>query len=68
MTWSVKAVRLHASSSVSDGVQSLITEKFPGTISARSRTSGDGAVHFQTRVQYVPVKASKARRPTSRLR
>jgi hypothetical protein len=47
------------SSSVSDGVQSLITEKYPGTIYCAVETSGDGAVNFQSRVQMYLFKARK---------
>jgi DNA-binding transcriptional MerR regulator len=45
---------------VSDGVQSLITEKFPGTIFCAVETSGDGAVNFQSRVQMYLFKAKQA--------
>ena len=45
---------------VSDGVQSLINEKFPGTIFCAVETSGDGAVNFQSRVQMYLFKARQA--------
>jgi hypothetical protein len=48
------------SSSVSDGVQSLITERYPGTIYCAVETSGDGAVNFQSRVQMYLFKARQA--------
>jgi hypothetical protein len=48
------------SSGVSDGVQSLINEKFPGTIFCAVETSGDGAVNFQSRVQMYLFKARQA--------
>jgi hypothetical protein len=48
------------SSGVSDGVQSLIVEKFPGTIFCAVETSGDGAVNFQSRVQMYLSKAKQA--------
>ncbi|HSC88497.1 MAG TPA: 2-hydroxyglutaryl-CoA dehydratase [Polyangiaceae bacterium] len=59
MTLSVKPFGCMPSSSVSDGVQSLITEKFPGTIYCAVETSGDGAVNFQSRVQMYMFKARK---------
>ena len=46
MTLSVKPFGCMPSSSVSDGVQTLITEKYPGTIYCPVETSGDGAVNF----------------------
>jgi hypothetical protein len=45
------------SSGVSDGVQSLITTKFPGTIFCAVETSGDGATNFYSRVQMYMFKA-----------
>jgi predicted nucleotide-binding protein (sugar kinase/HSP70/actin superfamily) len=57
MTLSVKPFGCMPSSSVSDGVQSLITEKFPGSIYCAVETSGDGAVNFQSRVQMYLFKA-----------
>jgi hypothetical protein len=45
---------------VSDGVQSLITERFPGTIYCAVETSGDGAVNFYSRVQMYLFKAKQA--------
>lgn len=59
MTLSVKPFGCMPSSSVSDGVQSLITEKYPGTIFCAVETSGDGAVNFQSRVQMYLYKARK---------
>jgi predicted nucleotide-binding protein (sugar kinase/HSP70/actin superfamily) len=59
MTLSVKPFGCMPSSSVSDGVQSLITEKFPGTIFCAVETSGDGAVNFQSRVQMYLFKAKQ---------
>jgi hypothetical protein len=59
MTLSVKPFGCMPSSSVSDGVQSLITERFPGTIYCAVETSGDGAVNFQSRVQMYLFKARK---------
>jgi predicted nucleotide-binding protein (sugar kinase/HSP70/actin superfamily) len=60
MTLSVKPFGCMPSSSVSDGVQSLITEKFPGTIYCAVETSGDGAVNFYSRVQMYLFKAKQA--------
>jgi hypothetical protein len=60
MTVSVKPFGCMPSSGVSDGVQSLITEKFPGTIFCAVETSGDGAVNFYSRVQMYLFKAKQA--------
>ncbi len=60
MTLSVKPFGCMPSSGVSDGVQSLISEKFPGTIYCAVETSGDGAVNFQSRVQMYMFKAKQA--------
>lgn len=60
MTLSVKPFGCMPSSSVSDGVQSLIAERFPGTIFCAVETSGDGAVNFYSRVQMYLFKAKKA--------
>src|SRR5688572_32589105 len=60
MTLSVKPFGCMPSSSVSDGVQSLISEKFPGTIYCAVETSGDGAVNFYSRVQMYMFKAKQA--------
>jgi predicted nucleotide-binding protein (sugar kinase/HSP70/actin superfamily) len=60
MTLSVKPFGCMPSSGVSDGVQSLISEKFPGTIFCAVETSGDGAVNFYSRVQMYMFKAKQA--------
>ena len=60
MTLSVKPFGCMPSSGVSDGVQSLITEKFPGSIYCAVETSGDGAVNFYSRVQMYLFKAKQA--------
>ncbi len=60
MTLSVKPFGCMPSSGVSDGVQSLITEKFPGSIFCPIETSGDGAVNVYSRVQMMLFKARKA--------
>src|SRR5437016_14463033 len=60
MTLSVKPFGCMPSSGVSDGVQSYITEKFPGTIFCPIETSGDGAVNVYSRVQMMLFKARLA--------
>jgi len=60
MTLSVKPFGCMPSSGVSDGVQTIITEKYPGTIFCPVETSGDGAVNFQSRVQMYMFKARAA--------
>ena len=57
MTLSVKPFGCMPSSGVSDGVQSLITSKYPGTIFCAVETSGDGATNFYSRVQMYLYKA-----------
>jgi predicted nucleotide-binding protein (sugar kinase/HSP70/actin superfamily) len=60
MTLSVKPFGCMPSSGVSDGVQSYITEKFPGGIFCAIETSGDGAVNVQSRVQMMLFKAKQS--------
>ncbi len=60
MTLSVKPFGCMPSASVSDGVQSAIAEKFPGTIFCPVETSGDGRVNFYSRVQMYLFKAKQA--------
>lgn len=60
MTLSVKPFGCMPSSGVSDGVQSLITARFPGTIFCAVETSGDGATNFYSRVQMYMFKARLA--------
>ncbi|MFO0663492.1 MAG: 2-hydroxyglutaryl-CoA dehydratase [Polyangiaceae bacterium] len=60
MTLSVKPFGCMPSAGVSDGVQSAITEKFPGTIYCPVETSGDGRVNFYSRVQMYIFKAKQA--------
>jgi predicted nucleotide-binding protein (sugar kinase/HSP70/actin superfamily) len=60
MTLSVKPFGCMPSAGVSDGVQSAITEKFPGTIFCPVETSGDGRVNFYSRVQMYLFKAKQA--------
>jgi hypothetical protein len=60
MTLSVKPFGCMPSSGVSDGVQTLINERYPGTIFCAVETSGDGAVNFYSRVQMYLFKARQA--------
>ncbi|GAC1536618.1 MAG: hypothetical protein NVS3B10_00650 [Polyangiales bacterium] len=60
MTLSVKPFGCMPSAGVSDGVQSLITELYPGTIFCPVETSGDGRVNFYSRVQMYLFKAKLA--------
>jgi predicted nucleotide-binding protein (sugar kinase/HSP70/actin superfamily) len=60
ITVSVKPFGCMPSSGVSDGVQSLITARYPGTIFCAVETSGDGAVNFYSRVQMYMFKARAA--------
>lgn len=57
ITVSVKPFGCMPSSGVSDGVQSLITGKYPGTIFCAVETSGDGAANFYSRIQMYMFKA-----------
>jgi predicted nucleotide-binding protein (sugar kinase/HSP70/actin superfamily) len=60
MTLSVKPFGCMPSSSVSDGVQSLITEMYPQGIFLPIETNGDGAVNVYSRVQMQLFKAKQA--------
>jgi hypothetical protein len=60
MTLSVKPFGCMPSAGVSDGVQTAITEKLPGTIFCPVETSGDGRVNFYSRVQMYLFKAKQA--------
>jgi predicted nucleotide-binding protein (sugar kinase/HSP70/actin superfamily) len=60
MTLSVKPFGCMPSSGVSDGVQSLITEKYPQAIFCPIETNGDGAVNVYSRVQMMLFKARQA--------
>ena len=59
MTISVKPFGCMPSSGVSDGVQSLITEKFPQAIFLPIETTGDGAVNVYSRIQMQLFKAKQ---------
>jgi predicted nucleotide-binding protein (sugar kinase/HSP70/actin superfamily) len=60
MTVSVKPFGCMPSSSVSDGVQSMITELYPQAIFLPIETNGDGAVNVYSRVQMQLFKAKQA--------
>jgi predicted nucleotide-binding protein (sugar kinase/HSP70/actin superfamily) len=60
MTLSVKPFGCMPSSGISDGVQSLITSKYPQSIFCAIETSGDGKVNVQSRVQMYLFKARLA--------
>ncbi|MBX3248966.1 MAG: 2-hydroxyglutaryl-CoA dehydratase [Myxococcales bacterium] len=62
MTVSVKPFGCMPSSGVSDGVQSVITERYPEAIFCPVETSGDGAVNFYSRVQMYLFKARQRAR------
>jgi len=68
MTLSVKPFGCYAELRVSDGVQSLITEKFPGTIFCAVETSGDGAVNSRAACRCTCSRPSRPRKPSSRRR
>lgn len=59
MTISVKPFGCMPSSGVSDGVQSLIVERYPRTIFLPIETTGDGAVSVYSRVQMQLFKARR---------
>jgi len=60
MTLSVKPFGCMPSSAVSDGVQALVTERYPESIFLPIETSGDGAVNVYSRVQMQLFKAKEA--------
>ena len=60
ITVSVKPFGCMPSSGVSDGVQSLVQNRFPGSIYCAVETSGDGATNFYSRVQMFLFKARLA--------
>ena len=57
ITVSVKPFGCMPSAGVSDGVQTIISEKYPGTIFCAVETSGDGRVNFYSRIQMFLFKA-----------
>ncbi|MBC8079674.1 MAG: 2-hydroxyglutaryl-CoA dehydratase, partial [Gorillibacterium sp.] len=60
MTISVKPFGCLPSSGVSDGIQSLITEKYPEAIFLPIETTGDGAINVYSRVLMMLFKAKQA--------
>jgi predicted nucleotide-binding protein (sugar kinase/HSP70/actin superfamily) len=62
MVVSVKPFGCLPSSGVSDGIQSLITEKHPDAIFCAIETTGDGAVTAQSRVQMALFRARQVAR------
>ena len=62
MTISVKPFGCMPSNGVSDGVQTIITEKYPQAIFLPIETTGDGAVNVYSRIQMQLFKAKKAAR------
>jgi len=59
MVISVKPFGCMPSSGVSDGVQSLITKKYPDVIFCPVETTGDGEVNFQSRILMFLFKAKR---------
>src|SRR5690606_19112171 len=59
MTLSVKPFGCMPSSAISDGVQSAVAERYPGTIFCAVETNGDGAVNCYSRVQMFLFRAQK---------
>ena len=57
---SVKPFGCMPSSSVSDGVQTLITSRFPQANFLSIETSGEGAANFYSRVQMALFKAKQS--------
>ena len=62
MIVSVKPFGCMPSSGVSDGVQSLVTKRYPEAIFCPIETTGDGAVNAQSRVQMFLFKARRKAR------
>ncbi len=59
MTISVKPFGCMPSSGVSDGVQAMITERYPQAIFLPIETTGDGAVNVYSRIQMQLFKAKQ---------
>ena len=66
MVVSVKPFGCMPSSGVSDGVQSLVTEKYPQAIFCAIETTGDGAANAYSRVLRDLFKAKRAARDEAR--
>lgn len=62
MTISVKPFGCMPSSGVSDGVQAIVTSKYPEAIFLPIETTGDGKVNVQSRVQMMLFKARQKAR------
>jgi len=60
LTISVKPFGCMPSSAVSDGVQSLVTNRFPAANFLAIETSGEGAANFYSRVQMALFKAKQS--------
>ena len=60
LTISVKPFGCMPSSAVSDGVQSLVTSRFPSANFLSVETSGEGAANFYSRVQMALFKAKQS--------
>ncbi len=60
LTISVKPFGCMPSSAVSDGVQSLVTNRFPSANFLAIETSGEGAANFYSRVQMALFKAKQS--------
>jgi predicted nucleotide-binding protein (sugar kinase/HSP70/actin superfamily) len=60
LTISVKPFGCMPSSAVSDGVQSLVTSRFPSANFLSIETSGEGAANFYSRVQMALFKAKQS--------
>jgi len=60
LTISVKPFGCMPSSAVSDGVQSLVTSRFPQANFLAIETSGEGAANFYSRVQMALFKAKQS--------
>ncbi len=60
LTISVKPFGCMPSSAVSDGVQSLVTSRFPEANFLSVETSGEGAANFYSRVQMALFKAKQS--------
>ena len=60
LTISVKPFGCMPSSAVSDGIQSLVTSRFPSANFLSIETSGEGAANFYSRVQMALFKAKQS--------
>lgn len=60
LTVSVKPFGCMPSAGVSDGVQSLVAARLPGSLFCAVETSGDGRVNFYSRIQMYLFKAKQA--------